>query len=212
MKTLSTLLLSILSLATVNAKDITTSVEITNTTVIPATTLTTGSIENTVVLSWSAKNEMSNSRYEIERSFYSNNFTSIASLSISFSNSSVNNYSIKDNAADLAGRAVVYYRVKQVAADGTVTYSNVKVVNLKENNTTKVKSNTTINFLAAQNGNAVIKIKSATGQVAKTITTIIEKGNTTVELNNLTDLSKGIYVTEVSVNGEVVKTQKIIVE
>jgi hypothetical protein len=213
MKTITTLFISIFSLVTVNAKEIAANLEITNTSIIPATSLTNGTIENAVVLNWSAKNEMNNSTYQVERSFYSNNFTAIATMQIPFvNNSNINNYRINDNAAELAGRAIVYYRVKQIAANGTVTYSNTMVVNLKENNNNTVKTNTSINFSAAQNGNAVIKIKSITGQTAATINTIITKGNNTVELSNLNELSKGIYVTEVSVNGVVVDTQKVIAE
>ena len=213
MKTISTLFISIFALVTVNAKDIASNLEITGTSVIPVTALTSGTIENAVVLSWSAKNEMSNSTYQVERSFYSNNFTAIATMQVPFvNNSNINNYRINDNAAELAGRAIVYYRVKQVAANGMVTYSNVMVVNLKENNTNVIKTNTSINFSASQNGNAVIKVKSITGQTAVTINSIIAKGNNTVELSNLNDLSKGIYVTEVSLNGVVIDNQKVIVE
>src|SRR5436189_1396188 len=213
MKTISTLFIGIFTLATVNAKEITTNLEITGTTVIPAASVAAGTNENTVVLNWSAKNEMNNNRYEIERSFYSNNFTPIATMQVAFANSnSINNYRINDNAAELAGRAIAYYRVKQITVNGTVTYSNVMVVNLNTEKSGIVKTNTTIRFSAAQNGNAVIKVKSITGQTAATFNSIIEKGNNTVELNKLNNLAKGIYVTEVSVNGVVIDNQKIIVE
>jgi hypothetical protein len=46
MKTLSTLFISIFSFATVNATEISSNLEINNTAVIPATSLTTGAIEN----------------------------------------------------------------------------------------------------------------------------------------------------------------------
>ena len=213
MKTISTLFISIFTLATVNAKEITTNLEITGTAVIPAASVTAGTNENTVVLNWSAKNEMNNNRYEIERSFYSNNFTAIATMQVAFVNSnSINNYRINDNAAELAGRAIAYYRVKQIAVNGTITYSNVMVVNLNTEKSGIVKTNTAIRFSASQNGSAVIKVKSITGQTAATINSIIEKGTNTVELNKLNNLAKGIYVTEVSVNGVVIDNQKIIVE
>ena len=213
MKTISTLFICIFTLATVNAKEITSNLEITGTSVIPATSLTTGTNGNIVVLNWSAKNEMNNSRYEIERSFYSNNFTAIATMQTVFTNNhSIRNYRINDNAAELAGRAIAYYRVKQIAANGMVTYSNVMVVNLNNQQSNIVKTTTSISFSAAQNGNAVIMVKSITGQTAATINSIITKGNNTVELNKVNDLKKGIYVTEVSVNGVVVDNQKIIVE
>jgi hypothetical protein len=208
MKTITTLFISIVALvATANASN----VEITNSTLVAGTSLTTGTIENTVVLSWVAKNENSSSRYEVERSFYSNNFTTITSLQVPFTNNSVKNYRINDNAAELAGRAVAYYRVKQISANGTITYSNTMVVNL-DNNAKAVKATASIHFTALQNGNAVIKIKSIAGNTAATTNTIVAKGNNTVELANTTGLTKGIYVTEVSVNGVVIDIQKIIVE
>ena len=213
MKTISTLFICIFTLVTVNAKEITSNLEITGTSVIPATSLTTGTNGNVVVLNWSAKNEMSNSRYEIERSFYSNNFTAIATMQTVFTNNnSISNYRINDNAAELAGRAIAYYRVKQIAANGMITYSNVMVVNLNTEKSNFVKTTTSISFSAPQNGNAVIMVKSITGQTAATINSIITKGNNTVELNKVNDLKKGIYVTEVSVNGVVIDNQKIIVE
>ena len=112
----------------------------------------------------------------------------------------------------MAGRKIAYYRVKLVNANGTTSYSNTMVVNLEATELPIVKTSTSINFTATQNGTAVIRIKSITGQTAATINSIIEKGNNTVELNKLDNLAKGIYVTEVAVNGVVIDNQKIIVE
>jgi len=212
MKTLSTLFISIFTFTTVNATEVSSNLEITNTAVIPATSLTTGATENSVVLNWSAKNETNNTRYEVERSFYSNNFTSIAAMQIPFAISNSNHYSINDNAAELTGRVVVYYRIKQIAANGSITYSNTMVINLKDANTNTVKTNNVIHFTAAQNGTAIIKIKSTTGQIVGTINSIITKGENTIKLDNLANLAKGMYVTEVLVNGVAVDNQKIIIE
>jgi hypothetical protein len=209
MKTIATIFISIFSLVTVNAKDITSTIEITAASVIPAAAFTA---ENTVVVNWSATNEMNNSRYEMERSFYSNNFTTIATLQIAVVNGTINNYRINDNAAELAGRAVAYYRVKQIAADGKVSYSNMTTVILHQANTAAVKTNNTIQFAAAQNGNAVISIKTITGQTAATVNTTVEKGNNSIALTSLSNLPKGMYVTEVSVNGVVINNQKVIAE
>jgi hypothetical protein len=214
MKTITTLFISIITLvATVNAKEVTSNPEITSTSIVTGTTLAAGTTENTVVLNWSAKNQAS--RFEIERSFYSNNFNTIATMQVAFASN--NNFRIADNAAELAGRAIAYYRVKQIDANGNISYSNVMVVNLKETttnieSTTATTKTTTIRFAAAQNGNAVIKVQSLTGKTVATTKAIISKGNNEVALANLAGLSKGIYVTEVAVNGTLVDTQKIIVE
>ena len=155
-----------------------------------------------VAISFTSAN---NSKFEIERSFYSNNFTVIASVNAVFAG----NFKINDNAAELAGRKIAYYRVKTIAANGTVSYSNTTVINL-EATEGAIVTKSTINFTATQNGNAVIKVKSITGQTAATVNSIVAKGNNTIAINN--NLVKGIYIVEVAVNGVVTDTQKIIAE
>jgi hypothetical protein len=174
-----------------------------------ATNTTTANLDaavnnNTVVLSFSS----AAANVEIERSFYSNEFTTIAAVNIPFAGT-VNNFRINDTAAELAGRAIAYYRVKQTNANGTVTYSSTSVVNLNNNNAA-VKTTTAVNFTASQNGNAVIRVKSITGITAATVNSLVAKGNNTVAISH--PLTKGIYVVEVAVNGVVTDTQKIIAE
>jgi hypothetical protein len=219
MKTLTTIFISLITLvSTANANENSSNIEITSTTVVTTTALTAGNNNNTVVLNWSAKNQANNSRFEIERSFYSNNFNMIATMQIAFANNSTNNFRISDNAAELTGRVIAYYRVKQIDTNGTISYSNTMVVNLQDAKNINAPSanaaqkTTSIRFAAAQNGNAVIKIQSLSGKTVAVKNTIISKGNNTVELENINGLSKGVYVSEVSVNGVVVDNQKVIVE
>jgi hypothetical protein len=185
MKTIATILISFFSLTTVNAG-------------IATATLNNNNVE----IKFTADN---NSRLEIERSFYNNNFTVIASVNVPFAT----NMMVNDNAAVLAGKAIAYYRVKTIAANGTVSYSNTMVVSLNGTDAASVKNNNTISFTAAQNGNAVITLKSLTGNTASVKTATIAKGANTVELNNL---AKGIYTAFISVNGVTVDTQKVIAE
>lgn len=220
MKMITILFISIVVLVKVsNAKSISSDLEINSATFVSVTALTAGITQNTVILNWSVKNESSNSRYEIERSFYSNKFTAISTFQVFFSSSnSIKNYRINDNASELTGRAMAYYRVKQLAANGTVTYSNVMEVNLQDakNNdmdlSTAIKRNTAISFTTVQNGNAVIRIKSLTGQAAAVKNIIVTKGDNFVELDNLKRLSKGIYIAEILLNGVTIENQKIILE
>ena len=219
MKTITTLLIIIITLVTTaNAANTPANLEITSTTLVAGTLLSAGNNNNTLVINWTARNEASQSRYEIERSFYSNNFNTIATLQIPFSNNnSIKNYRISDDAAALTGRIIVYYRVKQVAANGNVTYSNVTVVNLQEaknnsNLTVTNKINASIRFSASQNGNAVIRIQGVTGKTVATQQATISKGINTLQLENLDTVKKGIYLTEVVVNGIVIDNQKVIID
>ncbi|HMO62335.1 MAG TPA: T9SS type A sorting domain-containing protein [Ferruginibacter sp.] len=199
MKTLTTLFAALFASISLNA----TTVEITG------TTLAASSTENTVTLNFTAANVNGSARYEIERSFYSNDFTTVVTMQIPFATAAVNNYRVNDNAAELTGRAIAYYRVKQIAANGAVTYSNTMVVELN-NNAMGIANSKTVRFAAAQNGTAVICIKNITGQVVATVNSNIVKGNNSVELNN--NMAKGMYVAEIAVNGVVTATQKIIAE
>lgn len=155
---------------------------------------------NTVVLSFSA-----NSNFEIQRSFYSNGFTTITTVNNNFGGT----FNINDNAAELAGRTVAYYRVKTTNADGTVSYTNTTVVAL--NNTEAAAAATaSVKFNAGNNGNAVITVKNATGKTVAVKNIIASKGVNTVELNE--GLAKGFYTATVSVNGVTITTEKVIAE
>jgi hypothetical protein len=181
---------------------ITTSVLANNTNPGTAASLSATVNNNTVVLNFAA-----NSNFEIERSFYSNEFTTISTVNTA--SNTVNNFRINDNAAELAGRKIAYYRVKTIAANGTVSYSNTMVVNL-EATEAAAATTTAVKFNAAQNGNATITVKSATGKTVTVKNTIASKGNNTVELTN--GLAKGIYTATISVNGVTVATEKVIAE
>jgi hypothetical protein len=171
-----------------------------------STSVLAASVNNSnVALNFTSLN---NSRFEIERSFYSNNFTVIAAGENVMAGNS--NFMINDNPAELAGREIAYYRVKTIAANGTVSYSNTTVVNLETAATAATVKNTSISFTAAQNGNATIEIKSISGKTVTVKNTIASRGNNTVELTN--GLAKGIYTATISVNGVAVDTQKVIAE
>ncbi|HMO61777.1 MAG TPA: T9SS type A sorting domain-containing protein [Ferruginibacter sp.] len=199
MKTITTLFATLITAITVQA----------NTVEITSTTLSAASNENMVTLHWTASNESGNTRYEIERSFYSNNFNTVVTLQVPFTGNTVKNYRINDNAAALTGREIAYYRVKQIDANGTVTYSNTMIVALK-NNAAGMPESKAVLFSADQNGTAVVTLKNITGQVSAVITAAIAKGNNSVEFNK--SLPKGMYVAEIAVNGVVTQTQKIIAE
>lgn len=214
MKTITILLASFISIfTTANATEIS-NVEITGTSIITNTISNT--INNSVVINWNTKNETNSSRFEVERSFYSNNFSTITSFQISNNANNTNDYRVTDNAAELNERAVVYYRVKQTDANGNSSYSNVTTVNLNNSNKTtslhSSKNGSSIQFAAMQTGFAKINIKTVTGITVSSLNTIVNKGNNTVELTNMNELSKGIYFAEVSINGTKMEYQKIIVE
>lgn len=217
MKTISMLFIGLIGLmATSNAKNISTNVEITSAKLVYGTVTTAGTTNKNVMISWVAKFETSKSYYEIERSFYNNDFNTIATLQNALAaGGNIKNYRITDDAAAFVDRAVVYYRVKQVDADGNVNYSNVTVVQLQEGNniaTTTDKKCTSLRFVAAQDGSAVIRIQTTTGKTIAARNAIVSRGMNKLNLDNVANFSKGIFMAEISVNGTVIDKQKFIVE
>jgi hypothetical protein len=191
MKNLTTTIIALFTIASSFAN---------NTTPAAKASLSASVNSNTVSLQFAA-----NSNFQIERSFYSNEFTTIATVNNTFGGS----FSINDNAAELAGRKVAYYRVKTTNADGTVTYSNTTVVNLNNNEIT-VAAAASVKFNAANNGNATITVKNAAGKTIAVKNVIASKGANTVELTN--GLAKGFYTATVNVNGVTIATEKVIAE
>lgn len=199
MKKVTTTIIALLTIvATVSANN--TNPAAASTSVVSATVN-----NHNVAVNFTAAN---NTRFEIERSFYSNQFTVIAAgTNVLVSNT---NFIINDNAAALAGRKVAYYRVKMTAANGTISYSNTTVVNLTTTEAAATALNASISFTAAQNGTAAIEIKNAAGKTITVKNMIASKGNNTVEVTN--GLAKGIYTAVIAVNGVTVDTQKVIAE
>jgi hypothetical protein len=191
MKNLTTTIIALFTIASSFAN---------NTTPAAKASLSASVNSNTVSLQFAA-----NSNFQIERSFYSNEFTTIATVNNTFGGS----FSINDNAAELAGRKVAYYRVKTTNADGTVTYSNTTVVTLN-NNEMIVTAAASVKFNAANNGNATITVKNAAGKTIAVKNVIASKGANTVELTN--GLAKGFYTATVNVNGVTIATEKVIAE
>lgn len=157
---------------------------------------------NTVVLDFNAAGT-----FEIERSFYSNDFAVISTVNTA--GNTISRFNISDNATELAGRKVAYYRVKMINADGTFSYSNTMVVSLNSNEAV-VAGTAAVKFTAAQNGTAVITVKNAAGKTVAVKNMIVSAGANKAELNN--GLAKGFYTATVSVNGVIIATEKVVAE
>ena len=171
-----------------------------------------------VELNWITDNEVNNNYYEVERSFDGNNFSLIAMvLDAAKTYSSSKSYKMDDHSAALNGKEIVYYRLKQVDNTGKFSYSIVVVVRLQANKGISMqvspnpfKENVSVRFTAAENGTGVIRMMNVTGQVVNTRNVIISKGNNSLQITNLSGLSKGIYAAQVVINGMVLDNQKII--
>lgn len=173
---------------------------------------------NIVTLNWVTEQEINNNHFEVERSFDGANFTTIAIVLDGFATGSQKSYKVKDNAAELASKAVVYYRLKQIDNNGRVTYSNVLTVRL-QSKTSDVKMQVSpnpfveslnIQFTSTENNKAQVQLLTVTGQKVFTQQATVTKGSNSIQVQGLSKLVPGMYIAQLIVNGSVIDNQKII--
>ncbi|MGC4036440.1 MAG: T9SS type A sorting domain-containing protein [Chitinophagaceae bacterium] len=151
-----------------------------------------------IILNWDVENEVNVQQYTIERSDNGTGFVSIGDVQ-SKNSGATSYYTFSDN-APLAGNN--YYRIKNVFADGTVSYSAVIKISVKENPSLSfsvypnpvIDSRITLRGQGQQSGIHFIEIFNAGGQrvLKKQITLADGVINESVQLPNT--LRRGIYI------------------
>jgi Secretion system C-terminal sorting domain len=175
-------------------------------------------ISNAVNVSWITENESGNDHFEVERSFDQKNFSTLGIVMDAQNNTgSSRRYSFKDAAPGLTSHTVIYYRLKQVDADGKFTYSTVKAVrtNAVSKAFIKVSPNPymdrlNINFVSDAAGTADIRLINATGNLVKVVSSAISKGYNNVQLQNLSAQTAGMYIATISVNGNAPTAMQVV--
>ncbi len=175
-------------------------------------------VDKAVMLKWVTEQEINNNYFEVERSFDASTFKTIGLvLGAESSAGSMKTYRFKDNSIELQGKSVVYYRLKQIDKNGTFTYSTVLAVKLQAKAGVSLQispnpfvENLLVRFTSSENGSAQVRILNVNGQVVATKQTTITKGYNNIQLVGLNNLTAGMYITEVSLNGVVLDKQKLI--
>jgi hypothetical protein len=173
--------------------------------------------DNAVILNWLTEEEINNSHFEVERSFNAKDFTNIAIVLDGIANGTKTAYAMKDASPLLSGKSIVYYRLKQVDLDGKFTYSNVLPVRLKNaaGVTMQVSPNPFVDrlitrFNSEEKGTGEIRIMSLSGKTVSTKAISINKGFNNIQLDGLSALPSGAYAATLTMNGQVIATEKII--
>ena len=173
---------------------------------------------NVVNLFWITDAEVRNDHFEVERSFDQANFSTIGVVLGAQSTSAISKqYSFKDASPELLSHAVIYYRIKQVDANGKSTYSVVKVV--KATTITKAfvqvspnpyMDKLNVNFVSDASGNAEVRLISASGNLVKITSSAITKGYNNVQLQDLNSQAPGLYIANIVINGKVAASVKVV--
>jgi hypothetical protein len=173
---------------------------------------------NGVQLAWTTEYERDNDHFEIERSFDRMSFSTIG-LVLDAENVINNNksYRFKDNAAILKEKDVVYYRLKQIDKNGTVSYSTVIAIKLKQTTGVDVQvspnpftEKVVVRFNSSTNQQATIRFINVAGQVVLSKQMPVNKGFNNLFVSQLNQLPTGSYIVNVIADNKVIGSQKII--
>ncbi len=83
----------------------------------------------TAQLNWQTTNEVNTSYFDVQRSTNGIHFTSIGKVTAKGNSSINNNYSFADDISPLPG-GKIYYRLQITDADGKISYSSIKVIDV----------------------------------------------------------------------------------
>jgi hypothetical protein len=156
---------------------------------------------NKVTLEWATASESNAKEFLIERSNDAVNFTPIGKKAAFGNSSSIQKYSIADDASLKDG--TYYYRMSETGADGMEVFSKTLLVNIeKGNETIRLYPNPASSYLDLvfseeyQKSETVLEVFDATGQKVKTESFNPQGILRTVDIH---ELPAGIYQIKISI-------------
>lgn len=159
-------------------------------------------IGNTVCLNWKTANEQNVSHFEIQRSVDGRTFTAVATKAAN--NQSTNIYNTADDIASLQSSGQIYYRIKQIDADGRFSYTNIQLVKLTDKITISIYPNPASDLVNIVGWNNVVKMQfyDATGKQLK-------QWNAAQSSINMSNYATGIYILKMNLANGDTKIEKI---
>lgn len=112
--------------------------------------------------------------------------------------------------------AVAYYRLKMIAADGAITYSNILTFRAADGGQSfkvypsMVNSSVTVAVKGEKTGAATFQLLDYAGRVVKQQSFTVQEGNNNVVVNDLGNITPGNYIVSLKTNDNQTFTQKII--
>ncbi len=170
------------------------------------------SLKTTNELQWATATEKNSYYFDVEKSANGIDFEFLSRVAAAGNSEVKINY----HAIDETPHSLTYYRLKQVDADGKSTLSNIIAI---EKDFDKL-SNIIVNYenlerinlfvYASKQAYSSFELFAADGRLVLSNNLIIESGRNTYSIKKM-ELSNGIYLAKINVNGRVL-TQKIIIQ
>ena len=163
---------------------------------------------------WSTYNESNVKGYYVQRSNDGVRFNDL--FFVTANNLQESKYDFKDRT--ISTDAIVYYRIKALDNDGTISFSSVVKINLQNTISSAIslvnpiKSKTVqMQLNGLQNGNYQVKVQSLEGSLVLYKNLPIQNTSSSVSLSLPSTISKGFYILTVTGN-EFRYASKIIIE
>ncbi len=172
--------------------------------------LSANQVSEDVVVHWSTASEFNNSHFEVERSVDGKEYTKAGEVEGKGYSSDITNYSFTDlKVLTQINTGVIYYRLKQVDADGKTDYFGPVAVNLTKpalSGGVQVFPNpfsnvVTLNVLNGTGGIMKVMISDMQGREVYSSDYMVNKGNQSIHIETLKDLKDGVYFMNASLNG-----------
>jgi hypothetical protein len=171
-------------------------------------------VNGDVKLNWSTSSETNNKGFFVERSLDGVNYKDLDFVAGVGNSKSVKNYGYLDeNAFNLA--STIYYRLRQVDFDGTITLSNIAIVSESDRIEDGVAvypnpfSHTAgVLIIAANSGIADIEVVDLLGRIVASQSSSISMGSQYLNINGLNQLTAGVYTVRINI-GNIVSTIKV---
>jgi hypothetical protein len=172
---------------------------------VELTTFTAEVVGYKVILTWETATEVSNYKFEIEKTSDERDWNKIGTIKGAGNSNSIKQYSFEDN-INLTG--ILKYRLKQIDIDGQFQYSDEIEISvtapksyvLEQNSPNPFNPSTNISFTIPEAGLVKINIYNILGEIVyELVNENLDVGNYNYQFD-ANNLPSGIYIYSISVN------------
>jgi uncharacterized repeat protein (TIGR01451 family) len=160
------------------------------------------------ILNWSIITKDEIERFEVERSVNNVVYSKISTVQKAVQLNTLQQFNYTDDVSSLTA-TTLYYRIKIITKAGEVYYSNNIVISIQPQTNTIITiapnpatTDVSIKFTSNREEITEIRLVDNTGRIILKETKQVIKGINTVQLNNLSKLSNGLYLMQFMLNGE----------
>jgi hypothetical protein len=168
---------------------------------------------NDAIVSWSTASEINNDYFVVERSLNTYDFIPVGKVKASGNSTMLSSYSYADKTLP-AGIKTIYYRIRQVDADGQSSTSKTVAVNLDEVirpmsvYPNPFSKDIELQLNAGKTTDISIIVTDLSGRQVVTKTVHVDAAASSLKLTDLNSLDNGFYLMTV-INGSETRTFKI---